>query len=200
MSGLLTRLVERTKPVLGDFVWMDRNRRYLIFTRGSMDKGWPYTRPWRRKDEPAPNVEPNMVELTIPQPITSELYYSACGKIDRHNRCRQESLDTKKKLGTEDWSNRFNLSAFQWMWLVSGWHTKASLGRHRTKLISTIISLKRWYITPKIGSWCRVNRVGGGILLTLMTKPLTMKTSCLAGSMVLPDVEILYMWPPLRRW
>ena len=34
MSGLLTRPVDRTKPVLGDSVWMDRNRRYFIFTGG----------------------------------------------------------------------------------------------------------------------------------------------------------------------
>ena len=43
MSGLLTRPVDRTKPVLGDFVWIYRNRRYFIFTGGLMDKGRPYT-------------------------------------------------------------------------------------------------------------------------------------------------------------
>ena len=31
ISGFLTRPVDRTKPVLGDFVWMDWNRRYSIF-------------------------------------------------------------------------------------------------------------------------------------------------------------------------
>ena len=44
MSGFLTRPVDRTKPVLGDFVWMDRNRPSFVFTGGSMEKGWPYTR------------------------------------------------------------------------------------------------------------------------------------------------------------
>ena len=34
MSGLLTRPVDRTKPVLGAFFWVDRNRRYFIFTGG----------------------------------------------------------------------------------------------------------------------------------------------------------------------
>ena len=33
MSGFLDRPVDRTNPVLGAFFWMDRNRRYLIFTR-----------------------------------------------------------------------------------------------------------------------------------------------------------------------
>ena len=89
---------------------MDRNMRYFIFTGGSMEKGRPYTRPRWRQEYPAPNAETNMVELTIPQPITAELYYIACSQIDRHNRCRQESLDIEKKLGTKDWSKRFNLS------------------------------------------------------------------------------------------
>ena len=43
ISALLTRPVDRTKPVLGDFHCMDRNRQYFIFTGGLMDKGWPYT-------------------------------------------------------------------------------------------------------------------------------------------------------------
>ena len=43
MSGLLTRLVDRKNLVLGTFVWVDRNRRYFIFTGGSMEKRRPYT-------------------------------------------------------------------------------------------------------------------------------------------------------------
>ena len=42
MSSFSTRPVDRTKPVLGDFVWMDWNRRYFIFTEGSMEKGRLY--------------------------------------------------------------------------------------------------------------------------------------------------------------
>ena len=61
-----------------------------------------------------------MVELTIPQPTTAELYYIACGQIDRHNSCRQEIIDIKKKLGTKDWLKRFNLSVFA-MNMVDVW-------------------------------------------------------------------------------
>ena len=43
-SVLLTRPVDRTKPVLGAFVLMYQNRQYLIFTGSYMDKGWPYNR------------------------------------------------------------------------------------------------------------------------------------------------------------
>ena len=53
-----------------------------------------------------------MVEMNIPHPITAEIYYSACGKIDRHNRCRQESIDIKFVLGNKYWPKRFNLSVF----------------------------------------------------------------------------------------
>ena len=38
MSGLLTRPVDRTKPVLGDFFWMNQNRRYYNFTGVYMEK------------------------------------------------------------------------------------------------------------------------------------------------------------------
>ena len=61
-----------------------------------MEKGRPCTRMRWRQEDPAPNADPNIVELTTLQPITAEIYYSACVQIDRHNRCRQESLDIKK--------------------------------------------------------------------------------------------------------
>ena len=95
MCGLLTRPVDRTNPVLGAFVWMDRNRRYFICTGGSMEKGRTYTRTRWRQEEPAPNADPNMVELTIPQSITVEIYYSACGQIDRHIGAAKKFLTLK---------------------------------------------------------------------------------------------------------
>ena len=44
MSVFLTRTVYRTYPVLCASVWKYWNRRYFIFTRGSMDNGRMYTR------------------------------------------------------------------------------------------------------------------------------------------------------------
>ena len=41
MSGSLTGLVDRMKPVLGDLFWMDRNMRYLFFTGVLMEKERP---------------------------------------------------------------------------------------------------------------------------------------------------------------
>ena len=130
-----------TRPV---FFGMYRNRRYFIFTGGLMEKGRPYTCMWWRQEDPTHNAEPNMVELTIPQPIKAEIYYRTCGQIDRKNRFRQESLDIKKSwvlnIGWSGSTYRF----LRWTWSVSGWHTKASLGRRRPKLIPTIIWLKIW--------------------------------------------------------
>ena len=53
-----------------------------------------------------------MFAINIPHLIKAETYYSACEKIDRQNRCRQEILDIRKKLGTKYWSKGFNLSIF----------------------------------------------------------------------------------------
>ena len=96
MSGLLTRPVDMTKLVLGAFIWMIQNRRYFIFTGVLMEKEQLYTRIRWRQENPDPNTDPNMVYLTIPYPIIEDIYYSAFGKINRRNKCRQESLDIKK--------------------------------------------------------------------------------------------------------
>ena len=178
---------------------MNQNRRYLIFTGESTEKERPYNHTWWRQEEPAPNAEPNMVELTIPHPITADIYYSACGQSDRHNRWLQESLDIRKNWVLKIGRSGSTYLILRWMWLMSGWHIKASLGRRRPKLISTIICMKIWYITTKIGSWYGVQRGGGGKFLTLMMELSWITTHCLAGPMVLPDVELLYMSPPLRR-
>ena len=43
ISEFFNRPVDRTKPVLSAFVWMDRNMWYLIFTEVLMEKEQPYT-------------------------------------------------------------------------------------------------------------------------------------------------------------
>ena len=43
ISEFFTRPLDRTKPVLGAFLWMYWNRWYFIFTGGSMDKWRLYT-------------------------------------------------------------------------------------------------------------------------------------------------------------
>jgi len=103
------------------YVWMDRERRYFISTASSLAPGADYVRTrWRQVDD-TPNADPERVEMNIPQPKASELYYSACGQIDRHNRCRQDDLNMiEKKLGTLRWDMRVNLSLLS-MCIVDAW-------------------------------------------------------------------------------
>ena len=93
------------------FVWMDRDRRYFISNTSSLAEGAPYIRErWRQVAEVETNEEPQMTELTIPMPKAAEVYYSACGMIDRHNRSRQDNLQLERKLGTKEWHRRVNFS------------------------------------------------------------------------------------------
>lgn len=104
---------EQGTPTLLAYVWMDRDRRYFIATTDSLESGRPYVRErWRQVNTEDPNAEPEKVELEIPQPLACETYYSTCAAIDRNNRTRQDDVKIERKLGTHDWSTRFNLSIF----------------------------------------------------------------------------------------
>jgi hypothetical protein len=103
------------------FVWMDRERRYFIASCSSLLPGVPYDRKrWRQLEEVRTNELPVLVELSVPQPQAAEIYYSCCGMIDRHNRCRQDDLQLERKLRTHDWSMRANTSILA-MCIVDSW-------------------------------------------------------------------------------
>ena len=97
MGGLLTSTVDRTNLVLCDFFGWIGTGGTSFFTGVSMEKGRPYTCIRCRQEELSPKADPNMVELIILHPIIVEIYYSACGQIDKYNRCLQESLHIEKK-------------------------------------------------------------------------------------------------------
>ena len=93
------------------FVWVDRERRYFISNCCSLAQGSPYSRiRWRQVDHVGTQIEPDRLQITIPQPKCAEEYYSSCAMVDRHNRSRQQVLDIEKKLGTQRWDMRVNLS------------------------------------------------------------------------------------------
>ena len=50
--------------------------------------------------------------MEIPQPMACEIYISSCGKIDQHNRVRQDDLGLEKKFGRLDWHKRRYQSFF----------------------------------------------------------------------------------------
>jgi hypothetical protein len=91
------------QPIMMAFVFMDRDRHYFISTTSSLLPGTTTRRTRWRQDDEAPNADPTRVELEIPQPLACEIYFSACGKIDQHNRVRQDDLGLEKKFGTLEW-------------------------------------------------------------------------------------------------
>ena len=94
------------------YVWADRDRRYFISTCSSCTPGRQIQRKrWRQRD-PTPNADPEVEQVLINQPEAGEIYYSGCGKIDEHNRVRQEFVDLEKKIKTMDWNVRANQSIF----------------------------------------------------------------------------------------
>lgn len=93
------------------FVWVDRERRYFITTCSSVAPG-PYCKRFRwRQVDPLP-APAKRVEILIDQPLACSIYYGACGKIDQHNRLRQQSLELERKVKTHMWDRRVNLSIF----------------------------------------------------------------------------------------
>ena len=64
--------------------------------------------------------------------------------IDRHNRCRQDTLGLERKLGTLEWDKRVNLSVFS-MCIVDAWLTwkafHAVMAQENTRDQQTFYSL-----------------------------------------------------------
>jgi Transposase IS4 len=107
--ALLAKDVDTGLSLLA-FVWADRDRRYFISTCLSTAPGKVIKRRrWRQRDT-TPNAEPDLEEIQIAQTQCGQVYYEGCGKIDQHNRLRQDSLNLEKKVQTMDWSSRANHS------------------------------------------------------------------------------------------
>jgi hypothetical protein len=108
-------------PDLMAFVWVDRDRRYFVATGSSMQEGDAYFRQrWRQVNREDENADPERVTIEVPIPKAAEVYYSVCGKIDQHNRDRQDTLGIENKLRVNDWSLRVNLSILS-MIIVDSW-------------------------------------------------------------------------------
>jgi hypothetical protein len=107
-------------PSMLAFVWMDCQRQYFIATASLLEAGTPYKR-WRwRQVDTVQNADPTNVELLVPQPKAAEVYYSACGMIDRHNRARQDTLGLEGQLEAHDWAFCVNMTIFA-MTVVNIW-------------------------------------------------------------------------------
>ena len=54
------------------------------------------------------NADDQMVDLDIPQPVATEIYYATCSKIVQNNQIRCNDLNLEKKLGTNYWDHHIN--------------------------------------------------------------------------------------------
>jgi hypothetical protein len=99
-----------TDPILPDllaFTWCDRDRRCFISTCSHLRPAAPIERSRMRQVAPVETDEaPELQALSIPLPACAKLYYDNCGRIDQHNRKRQDDLELERKIGTHDWSKR----------------------------------------------------------------------------------------------
>ena len=108
------------KPTLLSYAWVDRERRYFISNTLSLSAGQPFVRKrWRQVDQTA-DASPEKVELLVQQPKATEVYYSVCSKIDRHNRNRQDTLRMERKVETRLWWKRVGTSLLS-MVIVDTW-------------------------------------------------------------------------------
>lgn len=103
------------------FVYCDKDRHYFISSCSNISAGEPIKRfRVRQVEDVSTSIGPERVQLTINCPKAAAIYYSSCGKIDQHNRCRQDTLDLEKKIETKVWHRRVNMSIFG-MVVVDSW-------------------------------------------------------------------------------
>ena len=84
------------QPTMLSFVWMDRGHHYFVASASSLDSGNPYSHNRLHQVSLELDTLPENVELTIPQPKATEVYYWTYSVIDQHNRHRQDNLKTKR--------------------------------------------------------------------------------------------------------
>ena len=75
------------------------------------------------------NRKAERFEISIPMPHASEVYFSACGKIDQHNRIR-ELVGIDKRIRTTNWAMRVNLSILSMIFTDAWLLFKACRGAH----------------------------------------------------------------------
>ena len=118
-KGLVARGTDG-QPTMLSCVWTDRDHCYFVTSASSLDSGIPYSHNRWRQVSLELDALPENVELTIPQPKMTEVYYQTSGVIDQHNQHCQDNLKTKKKLEMKKWDMRVNLTIFS-MIVVDTW-------------------------------------------------------------------------------
>ena len=83
-------------------VWIGRELRHFVPNCCSLSPGKPHTRTrWRQVEDVTANLDPERLEILMPQPKHAEECSSSYAMIDRHNRSRRSTLDVEKKFRTQ---------------------------------------------------------------------------------------------------
>ena len=158
-KGLVARGTDG-QPTMLLFIWMDRECRYFVASVSLLDSGILYSRNRWCQVSLEVDALPENMELTIPQPKVTEVYYWTCCAIDQHNRHRQDNLKTEKKLETKKWDMRVNLTIFS-MIVVDTWLVY-SQAMGSTELQSEFyVRLAEELIDNNIDSWLQCWRNSG---------------------------------------
>ena len=84
-----------------------------------------------------PNADAERVDIVVPQPKETEVYYNSCAAIDKHNRCCQDDLTLETKFVTHNWSRRVNMPLLG-ICIVDAWFAfQGSIG-------GTMCDIKQW--------------------------------------------------------
>jgi len=103
------------------FVYCDRNRQYFIASCSNISLGRQIQRTRvQQLTDVETNDDPVRVDMALDCPKAASTYFSTCGKIDQHNRCRQDTLNLEKKIQCKHWHKRVNMSIFG-MIVVDSW-------------------------------------------------------------------------------
>jgi hypothetical protein len=89
--GMVSNDIDNTLNLLA-LIWNDQERCYFIAYTSSFQKGLPQVQHQWRKLVTDLTTPPTCIEVVVPQTAITELYFAACGKIDKHNRDRQATL------------------------------------------------------------------------------------------------------------
>ena len=158
-KGLVSRGTDG-QPTMLSFIWMDWNCHYFVASVSSLESGIPYSHNRWLQVSLELDALPENVELTIPQPKVTEVYYRTCGVIDQHNRHHQDNLKTEKKLETKKWDMRVNLTIFS-MIVVDTWLVYSQTMGSTELQSEFYVRLAEELIDNNINSWLQ-HRINSG--------------------------------------
>jgi Transposase IS4 len=117
--GLVNKNEDQVPEYLA-FVWLDRDRSYVIATTLSLAMGDQVVCDTLHQLVNDKETPPERTEVNFSQPRATHFYYGFAAKIDQHNRYHQATLGIERKLVTHNWAKQVNITIL-YMCLVDAW-------------------------------------------------------------------------------